>query len=116
MLPSHHAAWLSAHPDRSEEWLLDALSDGFDIHHVDGNHSNDAPSNLVLMESVDHMRMHGPRLRDGISQWRRNNGIRSKEARKRRQAEQARTNAAANAPRPLDEGDVRALLSRLGRS
>lgn len=35
------------------------LADGFDIHHLDGNHANNSPDNLALMESDDHMRLHG---------------------------------------------------------
>ena len=35
------------------------LKAGFDIHHIDGNHSNNAPANLVLIEHKDHMRLHG---------------------------------------------------------
>lgn len=52
-------AWLDAHPARSAEWLIHRLNDGFEIHHVDGNHDNNAPGNVVLIEGVDHMRMHG---------------------------------------------------------
>ena len=51
--------WLGAHPNRSQEWLQERLRDGFDIHHVDGNHMNDDPANLVLIEHDDHMRLHG---------------------------------------------------------
>jgi len=67
---SYHLVWLSVHPDRSPEWLKDKLRDGFDIHHVDGDHENDVPSNLVLIEAVDHMRLHGMKLADGIQKWR----------------------------------------------
>jgi hypothetical protein len=115
MLPLHHAAWLSVHPDRTEEWLADRLSDGFDIHHVDGDHGNNEPLNLVLMEAVDHMRMHGPRLRDGISSWRRNNGLRAKAARAHRLEQQRMAERHKPQP-PLDRGDVAAYLTRAGRS
>ena len=57
-LRSHHLAWLSAHPARSPQWLAEKLAEGFDVHHADGNHSNDDPDNLVLIECVDHMRLH----------------------------------------------------------
>jgi len=59
----YHLAWLKAHPNRSKEWLSKALVEGFDIHHMDGNHSNDEPDNLVLIESLDHFNLHGsPKL------------------------------------------------------
>lgn len=66
VLEHHHKAWLSAHPNRSEQWLFERLRDGFDIHHVDGNHANNDPLNLVLIEAHDHMRLHGAKslLRD----------------------------------------------------
>lgn len=56
---SHHAAWLAAHPGRSAEWLAERLADGFHVHHLDGDHGNDDPANLVLIEAADHMRLHG---------------------------------------------------------
>jgi len=55
----HHDAWLSSHPHRNSQWLQERLRDGFDIHHIDGDHENNRPSNLVLIEHVDHMRLHG---------------------------------------------------------
>ena len=57
-LKSYHFAWLSLRPHRSEQWLSEKLAEGFDVHHVDGDHTNDDPSNLVLIEHVDHMRLH----------------------------------------------------------
>lgn len=58
-MPLHHVAWLSNHPNRSVEWFKEMLRHGFDVHHVDGNHSNNDPDNLVLIEHRDHMRLHG---------------------------------------------------------
>jgi hypothetical protein len=58
-LQSYHLVWLLLHPDRSEAWLRDKFSEGFDIHHLDGDHANDKPENLVLIEHADHMRLHG---------------------------------------------------------
>ncbi len=55
----HHLVWLRSHPHRSHKWLKERLSDGFDVHHIDGDHSNNNPDNLVLIEHVDHMRLHG---------------------------------------------------------
>ena len=54
-----HKAWLCAHPERSVEWLSDRLMDGFHIHHIDGDKGNNDPLNLVLIDGVDHMRLHG---------------------------------------------------------
>lgn len=58
MFQSYHLAWLETHPHRSMAWLLFQMREGFDIHHVDGDHSNDAPENLVLIEHSDHMAIH----------------------------------------------------------
>ncbi len=55
----YHEIWLAAHSDRDEEWLKDKLDDGFDIHHADGNHQNNDPANLVLIEAADHAKLHG---------------------------------------------------------
>lgn len=64
----HHAAWLSAHPHRSPEWLAERIRDGADIHHVDGNRANNDPSNLVLIDGADHMMLHGgTRFRRGVA-------------------------------------------------
>lgn len=57
-METYHYAWLSAHPERSEEWLAGILAQGFHIHHMDGDHHNDDPKNLVLIESGDHMMIH----------------------------------------------------------
>lgn len=54
----HHFEWLSNHPDRTEQWLRDRLADGFQVHHLDCDHSNNDPNNLVLIDGDDHMRMH----------------------------------------------------------
>jgi hypothetical protein len=55
---SHQKAWLKANPHRSAAWLKERLADGFDIHHLDGNHENNDPLNLLLIEVMDHMRLH----------------------------------------------------------
>lgn len=58
-MKEHHIAWLEANKHRSKQWLKDRLADGFDIHHIDGNHGNNDPWNLILVESADHGRLHG---------------------------------------------------------
>jgi len=62
MIAPHHAAWLSAHPDRDAAWLRRMVDEGFHVHHVDSNRANNDPANLVLIEGADHMRMHGKPL------------------------------------------------------
>jgi hypothetical protein len=59
VLRRSHWTWLGKHPDRSEQWLRERIADGFQIHHVDGNHENDHPNNLVLIEGNDHLRLQG---------------------------------------------------------
>lgn len=58
-LKEYHFAWLSSHPERTSDWLRFMLKAGFDIHHLDGDHANNDPVNLVLIEHRDHMRLHG---------------------------------------------------------
>jgi len=38
-LEVYHHNWLTAHPDRTEDWLKARLYEGFDIHHMDGEQS-----------------------------------------------------------------------------
>lgn len=64
-MKDYHYIWLSKHPHRTKEWLLKALKDGFDIHHLDGDHNNNCPENLVLIEHVDHIRLHGGQIEFG---------------------------------------------------
>lgn len=62
-LQSYHRVWLSCHPGRTEQWLRERLADGFHVHHADGDHGNDAPSNLILIEGLDHMLIvHGHKV------------------------------------------------------
>jgi hypothetical protein len=57
-MKSYHLAWLKKHPNRSRQWLAERLADGFHIHHIDCDHSNDKPENLVLIEGGDHFEVH----------------------------------------------------------
>lgn len=54
----HHVAWLAAHPERSQQWLEERMRDGFDVHHLNGNHDDNDPLNIVLIECGDHMMLH----------------------------------------------------------
>lgn len=54
----HQTVWLHSHPHRTEEWLQRISAEGFEIHHIDGDHDNNQPDNLVLVEWVDHDRLH----------------------------------------------------------
>ena len=56
-------AWLIAHATRSEAWLDRILAEGFDIHHIDEDHTNNDPSNLLLVETDDHRAiLHGEKI------------------------------------------------------
>jgi len=57
-LKDYHHAWLSVRPCRTPEWLQEKLSEGFDLHHIDGDQANNDPSNLVLIDEADHHRLH----------------------------------------------------------
>lgn len=66
----YHLAWLSVHPERTQEWLKQKLAEGFQVHHIDGDHFNDDPHNLLLVDGVDHLRLHSGSIRAGIASWR----------------------------------------------
>ena len=76
-MQEYHHVWLSAHPWRTEEWLKKQLSEGFDIHHIDGDHSNNDPGNLVLIDHADHMMLHSGK-RALIRVWARRATIKPK--------------------------------------
>ena len=54
----YHHVWLEHHPNRTVDWLRERLKDGFGIHHIDGDHENNAPENLVLLDWTDHRMIH----------------------------------------------------------
>jgi hypothetical protein len=63
-LKSYHLAWLQVHPEHSADWLESKLREGFHVHHVDFDNSNDAPDNLVLVFGTDHLaNLHGWKMR-----------------------------------------------------
>ena len=58
-MAKYHYVWLESHREYDENWLAQALSAGFDIHHVDGDHDNNDPANLIMVEKSDHQKLHG---------------------------------------------------------
>ena len=67
VLQDYHHVWLSKNPNRTPHWLAERLKEGFDIHHLDGDHSNNSEENLVLIDHWDHFALHGgPGLRDRL--------------------------------------------------
>lgn len=56
---SYHHVWLASHPHRTADWLAARLAEGFDVHHINGDHNDDTPDNLALIECADHMHLHG---------------------------------------------------------
>lgn len=58
-LERYHETWLAAHPYRTEAWLRERMAEGFDVHHIDGDHDNNVADNLMLIEHGDHMWLHG---------------------------------------------------------
>ncbi len=54
-----HRAWLTKHENITAEWLGGAIAEGFQIHHIDCNHENNSPDNLLLIFGRDHMYIHG---------------------------------------------------------
>lgn len=54
----YHETWLRDNPNVSRQQLASWLATGFDIHHLDGNHENNAPNNLILIWGADHMMLH----------------------------------------------------------
>lgn len=63
LLEEYHHVWLAYHPERTEEWLLRMLREGFHLHHVDGDHANNDNLNLVLIEGGDHFLIHNGKKR-----------------------------------------------------
>lgn len=62
-LTDYHRAWLSENPSVEIKQLRAWLKEGFDIHHLDGDHANNSPNNLVLIWGPDHMMLHNGKKR-----------------------------------------------------
>lgn len=81
-LEPYHYAWLGAHPERTEEWLRRMMAEGFHIHHIDADHYNNDPMNLVLIEGADHLFLHGMNRLKFV----RTRGVKSKRISKKKAA------------------------------
>ena len=69
-MEEYHRAWLEGHPEYDASWLHQAIEAGFHVHHLDGDHGNNDPSNLVLIERNDHFRLHGThKLKPLAEKW-----------------------------------------------
>lgn len=55
------------------EYYNGDIPEGYDVHHIDGNRSNNDISNLQLLKSEDHKKLHGETLSDEEREWRRQN-------------------------------------------
>ena len=56
-MEQHRKVWMESNC-KDEEWMYQASQNGFDVHHLDGDHSNNDPENLVMIFASDHMRLH----------------------------------------------------------
>lgn len=55
------------------EYYNGEIPDGYDVHHIDGNRGNNDISNLQLLKSHDHKKLHGEQLTDEQREWYRQN-------------------------------------------
>lgn len=60
--PEHHRAnnngYVLEHIAVYEETHNTRIPDGYHVHHIDGNKTNNIPSNLMLLSAGDHMKLH----------------------------------------------------------
>ena len=57
----------------AEEYFQKKLLPDEVVHHIDGNHDNNDPENLVIMKRSQHSRLHGG-LMHALDEWRKNTG------------------------------------------
>ena len=55
------------------EYYNGEIPDGYQIHHKDGDKSNNSIENLELLKKSDHCKLHGDLLTEDQREWRRNN-------------------------------------------
>ena len=54
----------------AEDYFNKRLAKDEVVHHIDGNHDNNDPENLVIMKRSQHSKLHGD-LYCGLDQWRK---------------------------------------------
>ena len=57
------------------EFYNTKIPDGYEVHHIDFDRSNNNISNLQLLTVSEHKKLHGELLTDEQREWRRNNLI-----------------------------------------
>ena len=55
------------------EFYNGAIPSGYEVHHIDGDKSNNDISNLQLLSNAEHMKLHGATLTEEEREWRRQN-------------------------------------------
>ena len=55
------------------EYYNGAIPDGYQVHHIDHDKSNNEPENLIALTKEDHSRLHGMELTDEQREARRDN-------------------------------------------
>jgi hypothetical protein len=51
--------WESTHRRVAEKKVRGKIYPGREVHHIDGDKSNNRPSNLTILSSAQHRRIHG---------------------------------------------------------
>jgi hypothetical protein len=51
--------WVLTHRRVAEKAVGGKIYPGREVHHIDGDKSNNRPSNLKIVSSVEHRRLHG---------------------------------------------------------
>lgn len=51
--------WVLTHRRVAEKLVGGKIYSGREVHHIDGNKSNNRPSNLMIVSKAEHRRIHG---------------------------------------------------------
>jgi hypothetical protein len=54
----HTGQWESTHRRVAEKKVGGQIYPGREVHHIDGDKSNNRPSNLTILSSAQHRRIH----------------------------------------------------------
>ena len=57
------------------EFYNGKIPKGYEVHHIDGNRANNDISNLQLLTSEEHKKLHAEQLTDEMREWRRHNVV-----------------------------------------